>query len=54
MPNTSGDVSTRRSSATEKRPEPLRGVGEPSDVILRLILMASDVGVDERDPEDEL
>jgi hypothetical protein len=37
-PNTSGEVSILRSPAMEKRVGPLRGVGEPSEVMLKLMV----------------
>jgi hypothetical protein len=49
-PSTSGEVSILRSPAMENRVEPLRGVGEPSEVMLKLMVAELGCGVDGIDP----
>lgn len=52
-PSTSGEVSTLRSpGGMLNRLWPLRGVGEPSEVMLKAMFSGSEVQVDERDPRD--
>lgn len=41
-----------RSATLEKRLGPLRGVGEPSDVMLKLMVTAMDAMVDVRNQRD--
>lgn len=52
-PSTSGEVLARRSArGMLNRGAPLRGVGEPSEVMLKAMTVDGEVLVDERDPRD--
>ena len=51
--STSGEVSIFRSPAAMLgREAPLRGVGEPSEVMLKAMVSGSEVQVDQRDSTD--